>query len=46
MRNALAAIVVHAELIELGDLDQRQRQSLDAILKAGRQLLELIDEAL
>ena len=46
LRNPLAAIMGFGELLELADLEERQSEWAATILKAGRHLLQLVDEVL
>jgi two-component system sensor histidine kinase ChiS len=49
LRTPLAAIITHAEILRegmLGDLNQRQRESMAGIVNGGQQLLDMIDEIL
>jgi signal transduction histidine kinase len=46
LRTPLAAIMGFSELLGLADLDERKREWADTILKAGRHLLQLVDEVL
>jgi signal transduction histidine kinase len=49
LRTPLAAIITHAEILRdgmLGDLNQRQRDSVTGIVAGGQQLLDMIDEIL
>ena len=49
LRTPLTAIITHAEILRdgiLGDLDQRQRESINGIIKGGRQLLDMVSEIL
>ncbi len=46
LRTPLNAVSGFAQLLELGDLDQEQREAVDQILKGGNHLLELINEVL
>jgi len=46
LRTPLNAVSGFAQLLELGDLDQGQREAVDQILKGGNHLLELINEVL
>jgi signal transduction histidine kinase/ActR/RegA family two-component response regulator len=46
LRTPLNAIIGFGQLLELDVIDEQQRQSVDHILKAGRHLLELINEVL
>jgi PAS domain S-box-containing protein len=46
LRTPLNAVIGFAQLLELDDLDPRQREGVEQILKAGRHLLELINEVL
>ena len=49
LRTPLSAIITHAEILRdgmLGELNQRQRESLTGIIGGGRQLLEMVSEIL
>jgi signal transduction histidine kinase/CheY-like chemotaxis protein len=46
LRTPLNAILGFGQLLELESLDERQRDHIHYVLKAGRHLLELIDEVL
>jgi CheY-like chemotaxis protein len=46
LRTPLNAVIGFGQLLELDDLEQRQRDGVEQILKAGRHLLELINEVL
>jgi PAS domain S-box-containing protein len=46
LRTPMNSILGFAQLLELDDLGERQRESVEQILKAGRHLLGLIDEVL
>jgi len=46
LRTPMNAIVGFGQLLELEDLPERQSESVEQILKAGRHLLELINEVL
>jgi CheY-like chemotaxis protein/anti-sigma regulatory factor (Ser/Thr protein kinase) len=46
LRTPLNAVIGFGQLLELDDLDARQREAVEQILKAGRHLLELINEVL
>ncbi len=49
LRTPLAAIITHAEILRegmLGDLNQKQRDSVSGIVNGGQQLLDMIDEIL
>jgi two-component system, NarL family, sensor histidine kinase BarA len=49
LRTPLTAIITHAEILRdgiLGDLTPRQRDSIDGIIKGGRQLLDMVGEIL
>jgi signal transduction histidine kinase/ActR/RegA family two-component response regulator len=46
LRTPLNAILGFGQLLEMDDLSERQGDSLRQIMKAGRHLLELIDEVL
>jgi signal transduction histidine kinase/CheY-like chemotaxis protein len=46
LRTPLNSVIGFAQLLELGDLDERSSQSVDSILRAGRHLLELINDIL
>jgi PAS domain S-box-containing protein len=46
LRTPLNAVIGFAQLLELDELDPRQREGVEQILKAGRHLLELINEVL
>ncbi len=46
LRTPLNAVIGFGQLLQLEELDSRQRESVDQILKAGRHLLELINEVL
>jgi signal transduction histidine kinase len=49
LRTPLAAIITHAEILRegmLGDLNQKQRDSVSGIVSGGQQLLDMIDEIL
>jgi PAS domain S-box-containing protein len=46
LRTPLNAVIGFGQLLELDDLDTNQREGVGQILKAGRHLLELINEVL
>ena len=46
LRTPLNAVIGFGQLLELDELDERQREGVEQILKAGRHLLELINEVL
>src|SRR5688572_12392476 len=49
LRTPLTAIITHAEILRegiLGDLTQRQRDSVAGIISGGRQLLQMVGEIL
>jgi signal transduction histidine kinase/ActR/RegA family two-component response regulator len=46
LRTPLNAVLGFGQVLEMGPLDTDQRQSVRQILKAGRHLLDLIDEVL
>src|SRR3954453_19765388 len=49
LRTPLAAIITHAEILRdgmLGELNQRQRDSVTGIVNGGQQLLDMVDEIL
>jgi PAS domain S-box-containing protein len=46
LRTPLNAILGFAQLMEMEDLDQEQRESVGQILRGGRHLLDLINEVL
>src|SRR4051812_29825988 len=49
LRTPLAAIITHAEILRdgmLGELNQKQRDSVSGIVNGGQQLLDMIDEIL
>jgi signal transduction histidine kinase/ActR/RegA family two-component response regulator len=46
LRTPLAAIMGFSELLGLADLDERKREWSSTILKAGKHLLQLVDEVL
>src|SRR6476619_135433 len=49
LRTPLTAIITHAEILRdgiLGDLNDRQRDSLGGIISGGRQLLDAVSEIL
>jgi len=46
LRTPLNAVIGFGQLLELDDLDPRQREGVEQILKAGRHLLDLINEVL
>ena len=49
LRTPLAAIITHAEILRdgmLGELNQRQRESVAGIVNGGQQLIDMIDEIL
>jgi signal transduction histidine kinase/CheY-like chemotaxis protein len=46
LRTPLAAIMGFSELLGMADLDERKREWASTILKAGRHLLQLVDEVL
>jgi signal transduction histidine kinase len=49
LRTPLAAIITHAEILRegmLGDLNQKQRDSVSGIVSGGQQLIDMIDEIL
>jgi PAS domain S-box-containing protein len=46
LRTPLNAVIGFGQLLELDDMDPRQCEAVEQILKAGRHLLELINEVL
>ena len=46
LRTPLNAILGFGQLLTMSDLDERQRGNVEHILKAGRHLLDLINEIL
>jgi PAS domain S-box-containing protein len=46
LRTPMNAILGFAQLLEMGDLNEGQRESLEHILRGGRHLLDLINEVL
>lgn len=49
LRTPLAAIITHAEILRegmLGELNQKQRDSISGIVNGGQQLIDMIDEIL
>src|SRR4030081_2728877 len=49
LRTPLAAIITHAEILRdgmLGELNQKQRDSVSGIVNGGQQLIDMIDEIL
>lgn len=49
LRTPLTAIITHAEILRdgmLGDVNERQNDSLSGIISAGRQLLDMVGEIL
>lgn len=49
LRTPLTAIITHAEILRdgiLGDMSQKQRESISVIITGGRQLLDMIAEIL
>ncbi|HEY1953524.1 MAG TPA: HAMP domain-containing sensor histidine kinase [Gemmatimonadaceae bacterium] len=49
LRTPLAAIITHAEILRegmLGELTQKQRDSVSGIVNGGQQLLDMVDEIL
>jgi PAS domain S-box-containing protein len=46
LRTPLNSVLGFAQLLEMGVLDERQRESVGQILTAGRHLLDLVDELL
>jgi signal transduction histidine kinase/ActR/RegA family two-component response regulator len=46
LRTPLAAIMGFSELLILSDLDEKKREWSDTILRAGKHLLQLVDEVL
>jgi PAS domain S-box-containing protein len=46
LRTPLNAVIGFGQLLELDDLDERQSEGVDQILRAGRHLLGLINEVL
>ncbi|MCA1700814.1 MAG: response regulator, partial [Actinobacteria bacterium] len=46
LRTPLNAILGFGQLLEIEDLDARERESVEQIMRAGRHLLELINEVL
>lgn len=46
LRTPLNAIIGFAQLLEMGELTEAQRRSVHQIARAGRTLLQLVDEAL
>jgi PAS domain S-box-containing protein len=46
LRTPLAAVIGFGQLLEMAALDERQRKSVEQILKGGRHLLDLINELL
>jgi signal transduction histidine kinase len=49
LRTPLTAIITHAEIIRdeiLGEINERQKESLTGVISAGRQLLDMVAEIL
>nr|MBA2460445.1 HAMP domain-containing histidine kinase [Actinomycetota bacterium] len=46
LRTPMNAVLGFAQLLELGEIDEQQRESVDQILRAGNHLLALINEVL
>ena len=49
LRTPLTAVITHAEILRdgmLGELNQKQRESVTGIVNGGQQLLDMIDEIL
>ena len=46
LRTPLNAVLGFAQLLEMGDLSEKQRESTEHIIKGGTRLLELINEVL
>ncbi|WP_165821196.1 ATP-binding protein [Nocardioides gansuensis] len=46
LRTPLNAVLGFAQLLDMGDLDHEQRESVDHILKGGRHLLALVNDVL
>lgn len=49
LRNPLSAMITHAEILRdglLGELTEKQRTSVEAIITGGRQLLNMVNEIL
>src|ERR687885_401519 len=49
LRTPLTAVITHAEILRdgiLGELNERQRESILGIISGGRQLLEMVGEIL
>jgi two-component system sensor histidine kinase ChiS len=49
LRTPLAAIITHAEILRdgmLGELNQKQRDSVTGVVNGGQQLLDMVDEIL
>ncbi|MEJ7809690.1 MAG: HAMP domain-containing sensor histidine kinase [Gemmatimonadaceae bacterium] len=49
LRTPLTAVITHAEILRdgiLGDLSERQRESVTGIISGGRQLLDMVGEIL
>ncbi|HLO99709.1 MAG TPA: histidine kinase dimerization/phospho-acceptor domain-containing protein, partial [Fimbriimonas sp.] len=46
LRTPLNAILGFGQLLEMGDLEHRQKQNVDQILNAGRHLLNLVNDIL
>jgi len=46
LRTPMNAVLGFAQLLELGEIDEQQRESIDQILRAGNHLLALINEVL
>ena len=49
LRTPLTAIVTHAEILRdgmLGEINEKQRKSVDGIIAGGRQVLNMVDEIL
>jgi PAS domain S-box-containing protein len=46
LRTPLNSVLGFAQLLDMGVLDERQRESVSQILAAGRHLLDLVDELL
>src|SRR5919107_281121 len=49
LRTPLTAIITHAEILRdgiLGDLNERQQESIGGIINGGRQLLDMVGEIL